>query len=134
MEIKLTATNVDSIFSICSVELYTINNENVSENYKMVEGLKQDYVFDSTKIEEHSSTIDSLTSQLAGSGSASLLALDKDKDGTKWGQPEDVEKLVALGVANGNFLYANSKDLWHLNPDGVPIILRLEKEKAAKTL
>ena len=131
---ELNSENVERVFFDSLINFTEVNLERLSYEYEIVEGTRENYVFNSERLKSHSAEIDDMVSQLSGSGSASLLALNKNKEEQEWGNYSNVEHLIALGVANGNFIYASSKENWINNPGGLPIILRVDKSKEETTI
>lgn len=122
---KLTATNVESLFISC---LFAVSED--SSNPLIVEGVKQKVGFDPKRIEQNKTEIETLLSQCEptffdtseGKG-WTFLNFCQDKNGELWtGVHRICDHLICLGLAIGKVNFLLPRELWDALPGGVPYL------------
>lgn len=120
---KLTAENVDKIFQMCLFQ----EAENLV-GAVVVECIVRKFGFHPIRIKQFMPEISKLLNQLPDDfmdgkgGGMSFLNMCLDKDGNQWGEHFDMEKLLALGLANGLARFTLSRDMWEALPHKMPYL------------
>lgn len=126
---RLTAGNVDAIFSDCLTNARDF----------IIHGVVISAYFDRKKVDAHEEQIMQMLMQLptefhspTGGGGWTFLNMCIDKDGTLWTEFHQMQdKLVCLGRAIGALDYVLPRDLWQVLPGGMPYIVIKDNYKEA---
>ncbi len=105
--------------------------DGVPENAIMVDGPMTPVGFNREKIEKHKETIQEFLKNLDDSflDGMSFMKLPFTKDGEQWGDHQNAEQLLLLGMAIGELEYTSQKETWPLLPGGMPYIRYTPKDK-----
>lgn len=117
---------VDNIFSYCLL------NENELESGKPVvqsvfcEGIKFDYMFSTKRLNDKKDDITSIVNSIESiSDGISVLELGHTCDGREWTKSIDtMEKVMVLGISNGDLLLPFSRDLDKSLKGSVPYVIK----------
>lgn len=132
-KMKLTSKNVSNVFFDCLFRQEEIKDNKPLCDYTFVKGIRANFAFNSERLNKHQKDITDMIDQLPGiENETSFLNLCMTKDGIQWGEHENVEQLVVLGVASGNLEYLLPKEMWSLLPGNMPIVIKRSKEKVKK--
>jgi hypothetical protein len=128
--LKLTAQNVDIIFTDCLFKEEEIFDGKPIVEYKIAEGVKKTFGFHSERLNGHAKNVSDLIDQLPNlRDGQSFLNLCVTNEGILWGEHSNVEQLISLGVALGQLNYVLPKKYWKSLPGGLPYVINsVEKE------
>ncbi len=118
---KLTSENVNKIFMNC-----LFNSGENTDNAIMVDGIINNFGFHPDRIKQHKDDIYSMLKELpekfhkGAGGGWSFVGACMDKNGSQWGEHQNMEQLFTLGIACGKAKYSLPKNLWELLPGGMP--------------
>lgn len=125
---KLTAQNVDSVFSDC------LHREGEQTTlYFLGQGVMYRAGFHLGRLKDHSDDILSMLDELPlpfmeeHGGGWSFLNACMTKDGVQWGEHRNVDQLITLGNAIGKVRFNLPRDLWGSLPNGMPYFCVLKK-------
>ena len=119
---KLTSENVHKVFVDC------LFDEEPTEGTPFIptKGIMLRVGFAPDKIEKNAEIIKELLDQLpenfnerTGSGWSFLNAC-VDKDENQWGEHQNVEELLLLGLGSGYVEYCIAREFWNIMPGGMP--------------
>lgn len=120
---KLTAENVNIVFRHCLFN----ENEN-TENAIMVNGIMNNYGFHPERINNNKENIITMLQELsddfkvgAGEGT-SFINLPFTRDKAQWGEQQNAEQLMLLGMAIEKVRYTMPKEFWANLPGSMPYI------------
>lgn len=129
-KMELNAQNVMNVFNDCMFQYEHMDNGNLKEEHKnrlkVSEGVRLKVGFDSDKLIKHREDIQSMLSELPSAfhqstgGGYSFLNACVTKDGTQWGEHQNVEELMCLGLATDLVSFPLPKDMWSILPGGMP--------------
>ena len=130
---ELTSKNVETVLMDCLFD----DNPTPEELEKaiIVDGITGKYGFDPQKIENHADDISSMLKQLPGAfqekigGGWSFLNACVREDDVHWGEHNNIEALLVLGIASGWAKIQLPRELWGSLPGGVPYFVVYEKQK-----
>ena len=133
----ITAEKVSEIFEDCLFE-----NEEVIEGKPIiapveVEGIISRFGFHPDRIKKHTEEIIELLNELPDTfkeksgGGWSFLQACNDNKGRQWGEHNNMEQLVSLGIAIGKVKYCMPKEMWSILPGGMPYFVILEESPNA---
>jgi hypothetical protein len=121
---KLTAKNVRDVFMDC---LYRDGED--TKDAVLVEGVVNKFGLCPARLRSHVTDIRELLQQLPvefqsghqkGGGGWSFLNACVDKDGEQWGEHENIEQLLVLGLATHQATILLPRNMWSLLPGGMP--------------
>lgn len=124
-------TRIRTIFDDCLLPTdYTNDTKCIS-----VCGVSAIFGINPDKIEEHREEIFKMMQALPiefwespiGSDGYTFLNLPFTKDGAQWGEQQNAQELMVLGITAGYMQYLFSKDYWEVLPGSVPYIVIHEK-------
>ena len=131
--LKLTADNVYNVFTDCLFKKEEIKDGKPICEYTIGQGIIRDICFNSERLEQHNADIIDLINQLPDiEQGPSFLNLCLTTEGVHWGEHQNIEQLVALGVASGNLAYCFPKQMLTMLPGGMPFVIKSSKEKTHK--
>jgi hypothetical protein len=96
------------------------------EPFVEAEGLATRFRFHPSRLRERLSAIAEQLRGLPapfhaeGGGGFTFLGANETRDGELWGEHEDVERLVCLGIAAGFVSYCAERKFWAALPGGMP--------------
>ncbi len=120
---NLTAENVEKVFMKC---LYK-NGEDTT-GYIPAKAVMTNVGFNPIRLKENEKNIIELLSDLpndfktSGGGGTSFLNACMDKYGNQWGEHQNIDQLVCLGIASGLVSFPMPREMWSALPGGMPYI------------
>jgi len=117
----LNSKNVEDVFMEC-----LFNEGENTKNAIKVEGIVSTFGFHPDRIKEHKDDIYSMLKELPGEfqkdigGGWTFLNACNTKDGTQWGEHQNIEQLFTLGIACGKAKFLMPRDMWGMFPGGMP--------------
>lgn len=128
----MTAKEVTDLFKACLF----LDGE-PTDNAIIARGIINSAGFHPERLAQHRQLIDDLLDQLPeqfreeDGGGWSFLNACVDRNGTQWGEHQNVEQLFLLGMASGRVECLTPRDRWHVYPGGMPYyMIRKKKEEA----
>ena len=121
---KLTSENVHNIFLDC---LYK-DGENTDNHVKAL-SIKMTIGFNPDRLNPNTNNIISMLSELpnefmkSGGGGWSFLNMCSDKNDNLWSGHEQVDELLALGLAIKKINYLMPREMWDAFPGGMPYLI-----------
>lgn len=119
---KLTSQNVDAVIKDC---LYKKDEDPIDA--VIVSGVMLNIGFNPIKLKEHEEDILSMLEELPnqfmknnGGGGWSFLNACIDKNGSQWGEHQDIDALICLGLAINKVEFQMPKAMWSILPGGMP--------------
>jgi len=121
---QLTAENVHAILMNC-----LFNDEEVKDGtpeHLIGEGVMRKVGFHPGRLQSHKAEIEEMADQLpdefkkTGGGGSSFLNACVTATGEQWGEHENVDELLCLGIAAEKIEYLMPRDQWHILPGGMP--------------
>ena len=123
---KLTAQNVHDIFMLCLFK----DGEN-TDNHIIGEGVMMKVGFHPERLKAAEPQIAEMLNDLpdsfkaTGGGGMSFLNMCVDKNDNQWGEHENIDQLICLGIATGKLQYLMPRDKWSLLPGSMPYLVVL---------
>ena len=120
-QIKLTAENVWAVFRDCLFK----DDEDTAQAV-IAEGIMSKFGFHPERLAAHTGDIRSMLDclsddfQVSGGGGMSFLNACMTKDDNQWGEHQNMEQLLALGIAIGYARILLPRNMWSVLPGGVP--------------
>ena len=120
---KLTSANVAVAFLDC---LFNKSEKIGDANIIQVDGAMQSFGFNISRVDSHRDVICSMLSQLPGpfhkdsGGGWSFLQGVCDKQDNQWGEHQNVDQLMTLGIALGVVTYITPREMWVTLPGDMP--------------
>lgn len=119
---NLTSKNVNDVFIDC---LFEQQPEDISK-INIIEGVMMKVGFDPVKLEKSKEHIVNMLNQLpddfqpTGGAGMTFLNACVDNKGNLWGQHQDVDRLLCLGLAINRVSYLFPKEMWSALPGSMP--------------
>ena len=133
---KLNAKKVNEIFKDCLFKEHPV----CGTAFIPVVGITSNVGLQPSKVEEHSDEIKELLDELPDNfkenlgGGWSFLEACVDKEGNQWGEHNNIQELLMLGIASGWAGYlVSSKELWSTFPGGVPYFMVFNNKHEVET-
>lgn len=126
---KLTAANVTEIIEDCLFKDGEIFNGQPPKDAVLVKGIVQNFGFHPGRLAAHKAEILELLHQLpdefqdinnGGGGGWSFLNAYMTKDGVHWGEHNNIEELLCLGIATEQAEILMPREMWSAFPGGMP--------------
>lgn len=118
----LTSENVQAVL------LDSLALDGESSTARRVQGIFNQFLLSPARLENHTATIRAFLGQVStwfykdrGGGHVSL-ALCIRRDGVRWGERHDAERLAVLGLGLGLIEFCLDRNKWPLFPAGVPYV------------
>lgn len=137
----IDANRIEEILKDCfftKEEVEAANGE--PKNIVEAEGLFGKLGLNSDRVGKYKEEIKGMLSELPDSfmagkgGGMSFLNMCLDKNGTQWGEQQNVDELFILGNACGFAKYTMPKDMWSVLPGGMPyVVIDLKQEEVIST-
>ena len=121
---KLSAINVSTVFNDC---LFSVDED--SSDMIKATSIQLNVGFCEERLKSHDDDIQSMINELPdsfkkdGGGGMSFLNMCVTKDGFQWGEHNNMDQLVALGIATGKMSYLMPRELWSSFPGGMPYLI-----------
>ncbi len=121
---ELTAKNVTEILMDCLFK----EGEDTSVHVKG-EGVRLAIGFNPERLEKNKEKISELVEQLPkefkkeSGGGYSFLNACVTSNGNQWGQHDNIDELLCLGLASGKISYLLPRELWTSLPGGMPYFI-----------
>ena len=121
---KISADRVNQLFSECKLRESDFDEDGLTCNFYIGEGVQGKSVFSIPRLNEHREELDQYISQVRGIDHApSFKEFFYDVDGNKWTEETVVvDMLVQLGMASNMLFFTMPKQLWPYLPEGIPFI------------
>ena len=133
---KLDAKKVNEIFMDCLFKEHPA----CGTTFIPVKGITMNVGLQASKVEEHSGEIKELLDELPDNfkensgGGWSFLEACVDKEGNQWGEHNNMQELLMLGIASGWAGYlVSSRELWSAFPGGVPYFMIFDNKHEVET-
>lgn len=126
---QLTAANVTTIIEDCLFKDEELVNGQPPKDAVLVEGIVKNFGFHPGRLAEHKDEILELLHQLpnefqdmgtGGGGGWSFLNACNTKDGVQWGEHNNMEELLCLGIATEQAEILMPREMWSAFPGGMP--------------
>lgn len=118
---ELTSTNVHNIVLDC---LFKQGED--TTNHIRCEGIINTIGFHPERIKQHTEDIYDMLKQLpdsfmkSGGGGCSFLSACMTKENEHWGEHQNMEELMLLGLAIGKLTYCLPREAWQMLPGHMP--------------
>lgn len=118
---KLTAENVNKVFLDCLFQ----DGEDTSKA-EIVEGIIAKFGFHPERLEANKTEIRDMLNELPDTfrddkgGGWSFLNACMTSTGNQWGEHQNIEQLLALGIATKQAKILMPREMWKLMPGGMP--------------
>lgn len=119
---KISAKRVREILSNCFFKQLNVGAVGIK-----VEGIMNTFVFDPEKVKEYEGEILSYLIELNEDiredkgGGISLIMIPMDKNDDQWGEQQNADELMCLGMAIGRIKYLiEERAMWRIFPGAVP--------------
>lgn len=114
---RLSAKNVTSVFEDCLF----IDGEDMSTAIK-AEGITATFGFHPERLKKHKEDVSDMIDDLPDEFKEgwSFLNACVTKDGDQWGEHNNIEQLLTLGLALGLARYCLPRSMWKALPGGMP--------------
>ncbi len=121
---KISADRVTKLFSECKLKESDFDEDGLTCNFYIGEGVQGKSVFSIPRLNEHREELDQYISQLRDIDHApSFKEFFYDADGNKWTEETVVvDMLVQLGMASNMLFFTMPEQLWPYLPEGIPFI------------
>lgn len=125
--VKLTQEAVSEILKNVLFKDDEMAGEAPPESALLVDGIVNKYAFHPDRVAAAKPEIDALLSELPDNfhqkkgGGWSFLNACEDKNGELWGQHQDIERLICLGIAANSASWM-MKDMANILPGGMPYL------------
>lgn len=125
---KLTAENVEQVFLKC-----LFKEDEPKDNPIIAQGVMLKVGFHPERLKQSEPDIVSMLSDLpdsfkqSGGGGMSFLNACMTSDDVQWGEHQNIDQLICLGIAAGKVSLPMPRDMWGILPGGVPYITVLDK-------
>lgn len=118
---KLTARRVHEVFNDC---LYSKTSDR-SIPPKTGDGIMMETAFGQDRLADNAVAIDYLLDELPEvfKEGMSFLQMCFDKRGRQWGEHQNCDELLMLGLARGRLSYLLPRTMWKALPGGMPYII-----------
>lgn len=127
MEQKINKTVIEQIYNDCTLNLEDIKNVDLTP-YVVFEGISYRTIINKEKIESYSEIIELIISQIKNIEDGILFDnMNIDINNNIWGDLENIEKLIILGIASGNLSYFFKKEDWVNLPNGRPALVKTKR-------
>jgi hypothetical protein len=132
-ETKLTASNVDKLFRHCLFnddEVAELSREEIKAKAVVAEGVMMHVGFHRGRLEKSKAEVSALLDQLDPTflQGWSFLKLPFDAEGNQWGEHQNADQLLMLGLGTGRLAYLAPRENWPSLPGGLPYVILLPKE------
>lgn len=131
---KLSASAVEDILKDC---LFKEGEDH--SNAVLSEGITATFGFHPERLEKHKQAIRELLYELppefrkgVGGGGWSFLNACVDKNGNQWGEHQNIEQLLVLGIATKQAGYCTPRDFCRILPGGMPYIFVVDAPELTK--
>lgn len=116
----LDANEVKDLFFDCFYD----DKESTHDDMIKVEGIFAYFGFNPVKLEKHIDRIHEMLDELSPEFviGHSFLKLCEDRHGNQWGEHQNCEQLMCLGMAVNRVHYLAPRELWDKLPGGMPYI------------
>lgn len=120
---ELTSENVKEVFMKCLFK----EGEDTS-NFIPAKSVMTNVGFNPERIKENESKIIELLSGLpddfktSGGGGMSFLNACVDKSGNQWGEHQNIDQLLCLGIAIDKVSFPMPREFWNALPGGMPYV------------
>jgi hypothetical protein len=104
-------------------------NGTAPEGAVIVDSIRGPYGFHPERLKSHEAEVREVLSQMPipfhkdSGGGWSFLNLCQTKNGEQWGEHENVEQLVCLGIGLGLVSYCMPREFWVSLPGGMPYVM-----------
>lgn len=118
---KLTATAVEAVFMDCLFK----EGEDTS-NPVVGDGVIHKFGFHRDRLAAHEPEIKAMLNELPDEfqsdkgGGWSFLNACMTRDSEQWGEHQNIEQLMALGIASGKAKLMMPREMWSILPGGMP--------------
>ena len=128
VDVSISDHIVDDIFSYCLLTENEFVDGKPTIQSTYCEGIKFDYLFSTKRLNDKKESISSLIDSIdAVEDGVSVSLLGKTKDGKEWTNSIDtLEKVMVLGVSNGDLIIPFSRDLDKSLKGSVPYVIKTE--------
>jgi len=132
MSTKLTATNVNEMFTKClhtDGEVAGLKDGELPEGGVGAEGIMTRVMFHPGRLKESKPALVEMLNQLPDEfhkdkgGGMSFLNMCVDRDGTQWGEHPTMDQLIILAIAAGVGQYCMPREMWTMFPGSMPYVV-----------
>lgn len=129
---KLNPEWVEHLMKEClfsDVEVDSMPPDELAVKAVKVRGLVHNVGFNPDRLKANESLIIELLKELPAEfhanhgGGMSFLRAPCNKEGEQWGDQQDAEKLMMLGIGIGKMEYMLPREVWSVLPGGVPYLV-----------
>ncbi len=124
----IDAKEINIIFRACLFKEEEIIDGKPPEGFLDIDGVRSHVGFHPDRVQQYKSRIEYFLSEIhpdfssQEAGGTSFVNLPFDKEGTQWGEHQNADELLILGLAIDRFEYLMPREIWSALPGGMPYI------------